>query len=71
MVADKIDALDGFPASLRNKILHIILSHHGKGEWGSPIEPKFLEAIAFHQIDNCDAQIKGALQEKAITNSED
>ena len=36
---------------------HIVLSHHGKGEWGSPVSPKILEAQIIHQIDMIDANI--------------
>lgn len=56
MVASRIEKLDGFPEDLRKKILHIILSHHGKLENGSPIEPKFPEALAFAMIDDSDAK---------------
>jgi len=38
-------------------ILHCILSHHGKKEWGSPVEPKTMEAIMLHHADYQDAQI--------------
>lgn len=64
MVSDKIDTLDGFSPILRDKIIHLILSHHGKQEWGSPVEPKFPEAVALHYIDQCDAKIKDVIQKK-------
>ncbi|SFJ82831.1 3'-5' exoribonuclease YhaM family protein [Thermoflavimicrobium dichotomicum] len=35
---------------------HLVLSHHGKLEWGSPIEPRIPEAMALHMIDYMDAQ---------------
>jgi len=38
-------------------LLHMIVSHHGKPEWGSPIEPVMKEAIALHQADALDAQM--------------
>lgn len=34
-----------------------ILSHHGKQEWGSPVEPKLIEAELLHHIDNIDAKM--------------
>ena len=37
-------------------IQHVILSHHGKLEWGSPVVPKTLEALIVHQIDMLDAK---------------
>lgn len=62
MVADRIDMIDAFPNPQRQKILHMILSHHGKREWGSPVEPQFPEATALHHIDNMDAKLKMAIE---------
>lgn len=36
---------------------HMVLSHHGKGEWGSPVSPQLIEAHVLHQIDMMDAGI--------------
>lgn len=36
---------------------HLVLSHHGKGEWGSPKVPIIREAEVLHLIDNVDAKI--------------
>jgi len=41
---------------LRNSLLHLLVSHHGIMEWGSPIEPLTLEACLLHHADNLDAQ---------------
>lgn len=56
MANRKMDAIDGFPDDLRQRIIHMILSHHGELVMGSPIVPKTLEAIALAHIDNLDAQ---------------
>ena len=64
MVEDKIDRVDDFPIELKNKILHLILSHHGSQEAGSPVIPHFPEAVALHKIDDCDAQVKNSIQVK-------
>jgi len=64
MVEDKIDTLDDFPVKIKNKILHLILSHHGSQEAGSPVIPHFPEAVALHKIDDCDAQVKNSIQVK-------
>lgn len=37
---------------------HLILSHHGTMEWGSPVVPKCPEAVILHFVDNCDAKIE-------------
>ena len=68
MVADRIEGLDRFPEVLAQKILHMILSHHGRLEWGSPVKPKFPGAIALHHIDHIDSTIKYILQN--IENSD-
>lgn len=64
MIKEKMRTLD-IPQELSNKLLHIVLSHHGevKNGWGSPVNPKIPEAIALHHADNLDAKVKGKLQE--------
>lgn len=39
-------------------LTHLILSHHGQMEWGSPVEPKTPEAVLLHQIDMIDSRIE-------------
>ena len=48
------------PPSEKVKIhlIHLVLSHHGKIEYGSPVLPKTPEAIALHHIDNIDAKLE-------------
>lgn len=41
------------------QLIHLITSHHGTNEWGSPIIPKTLEAILLHQIDLLDSRVQG------------
>jgi 3'-5' exoribonuclease len=62
IVEEKIRAtekLTGEPFSetLKLRLLHMILSHHGEYEFGSPKLPMTLEAIALHYLDNLDAKI--------------
>ena len=52
----KMDAIADFPETLRMQIIHMVLSHHGEMEMGSPVVPKTLEAIVLAHIDNLDAQ---------------
>lgn len=59
LIEKEISKIDGFPQDLRNSLIHIILSHHGEYEFGSPKRPKFLEAIVFHFLDNLDSKIEG------------
>ncbi len=61
-IDERVEAIPGFPAELALKLKHMILSHHGQLEHGSPIVPMTIEAILLHYIDNLDAQARGALQ---------
>ncbi|MCF6149637.1 MAG: HD domain-containing protein [Candidatus Kuenenia sp.] len=69
MVNEKASKIEGFPQELLNVLLHLILSHHGEYEWGSPVKPGTLEAIALHYLDNLDAKMQGA--SKAISEHKD
>jgi len=62
LVEREIGAIEGFPVDLRLRLKHMILSHHGTLEHGSPIVPMTPEAILLHYIDNLDAQVRGTLQ---------
>jgi 3'-5' exoribonuclease len=53
-----IDAMPGFPELLRLHILHIVLSHHGKLEYGSPVVPKTPEALLVHYLDDLDGKLE-------------
>ena len=59
MVEEKLTELKKFPRELALRLKHMILSHHGEYEFGSPKRPKFLEAFVLHQIDDLDAKIIG------------
>lgn len=53
-----ISDIDGFPKKLENELLHCILAHHGKLEFGSPKVPALMEAMALHLADNADAKLQ-------------
>jgi len=59
MVDEKLAELKNFPQELALRLKHMILSHHGEHEFGSPKRPKFLEAFALHLLDDLDAKING------------
>jgi 3'-5' exoribonuclease len=52
-----IERLDGFPPELEQAILHIILSHHGSLEHGSPVVPCTREAMLVHMMDNLGGRL--------------
>lgn len=57
MLDQKLKELSDFPENLATQLRHMIVSHHGKREWGSPEPPKTLEAIVLHNLDMLDAQV--------------
>ncbi len=59
---DKIRQLQGFPNDLAIQLKHLLISHHGQYQWGSPRKPMTLEAIILHFLDNLDAKVQGVQQ---------
>lgn len=57
LVTKKIDALEGFPAELKTLVQHLLISHHGQYEFGSPKLPMFREAILLHYLDDLDSKM--------------
>jgi 3'-5' exoribonuclease len=58
MVQEKMRQIPDFPAELKGQIEHMILSHHGKVEFGSPKEPVFPEALVVHFLDEMDSKLE-------------
>ncbi|HEY0757749.1 MAG TPA: OB-fold nucleic acid binding domain-containing protein [Acidisarcina sp.] len=63
MIDRKIAALPAFPAALRLLLLHVILSHHGRYEFGSPKLPMIPEAMLFSYLDDLDAKMQSMRNE--------
>ena len=59
VLVEKAAAEIDFPQEELRQLVHLILSHHGKLEWGSPVKPKTIEAILLHQIDLLDSRVQG------------
>ncbi|MBM4271354.1 MAG: HD domain-containing protein [Deltaproteobacteria bacterium] len=57
MLDKKIAAVENFPEKLAVELRHLILSHHGSQEFGSPKRPKTLEAQIVHSVDDLDAKV--------------
>ena len=57
LVEKKASRILGFPSDLKDLLKHIILSHHGRLEYGSPKTPMFLEAFIVAAIDDLDSKI--------------
>jgi 3'-5' exoribonuclease len=58
MVGDKIRSVPDFPPRLRVLVEHMILSHHGHLEFGSPKVPQFPEALLLHYLDDLDSKME-------------
>ena len=59
LVQEKCKAIPGFPAPLAVLVEHLILSHHGSHEFGSPSLPQFPEAVVLNFIDDLDSKMAG------------
>ncbi|MDD5451925.1 MAG: HD domain-containing protein [Desulfovibrionales bacterium] len=57
MVQEKIEAIPHFPEDKAMLLKHLILSHHGEYETGSPKRPKTAEAFVLHLLDDLDAKV--------------
>jgi 3'-5' exoribonuclease len=57
LVRRTVERIDGFPPDLAQAVLHIILSHHGSLEHGSPVVPCTREATIVHMIDNLGGRL--------------
>ena len=58
MLHAKLAQVPGFPAGLKTLIEHLIISHHGKYEFGSPKLPMFPEALMLHYLDDLDSKME-------------
>ena len=58
MLQAKLAFLPGFPEELKTLIEHLIISHHGQYEFGSPKLPMFPEALMLHYLDDLDSKME-------------
>ncbi len=70
MIEAKIAQMPQFPPRLRTLLLHLVLSHHGRLEFGSPKLPMTAEALLLHYLDDLDAKMQTLRSEfaKALSN---
>ncbi len=59
-VTKKMDSIEGFPPDLKMLIKHLLISHHGQYEFGSPKLPMFREALVLHYLDDLDSKMAAA-----------
>jgi 3'-5' exoribonuclease len=58
MLHKKLSHIPGFPDELKILIEHLIISHHGQYEFGSPKLPMFPEALMLHYLDDLDSKME-------------
>ncbi len=57
MIKDKCDQIPDFPKDIASCLKHLVLSHHGRYEFGSPALPMMLEAFVLNFLDDLDAKV--------------
>ncbi len=58
MVQDKLSQLPDFPPEIKTLVEHLIISHHGQYQFGSPKLPMFPEALMLHYLDDLDSKME-------------
>jgi 3'-5' exoribonuclease len=58
MLQAKIAQVPGFPDKLKTLVEHLVISHHGQYEFGSPKLPMFPEALMLHYLDDLDSKME-------------
>lgn len=71
MVYEKIRGIPNFPEKIKTHIVHLILAHHGRLEFGSPKLPMTMEAIMVHYLDDMDSKLQGVMDLAAKESSLD
>ncbi len=59
-VTERMNAIEGFPPAYKTLIKHLLISHHGEYEFGSPKLPMFREALVLHYLDDLDSKMGAA-----------
>ena len=69
MVEQKVAQVEGFPPRLKLLVQHLILSHHGRLEFGSPKLPMIPEAMLLHYLDDLEAKMQTMRSELARSSA--
>jgi 3'-5' exoribonuclease len=70
-VSKAMDAIPGFPPRLKSVVQHLLISHHGQYEFGSPKLPMIREALVFHYMDDMDSKLAAVRAALSIPSGED
>jgi 3'-5' exoribonuclease len=66
-----IDKIENFPAPLKTVVQHLLISHHGQYEFGSPKLPMIREAMVFHYLDDLDSKLAAVRVALATPSGDD
>ncbi|OLC89629.1 MAG: hypothetical protein AUH86_25185, partial [Acidobacteria bacterium 13_1_40CM_4_58_4] len=69
-VSKAMDAIEGFPTNLKTVVQHLLISHHGEYEFGSPKLPMIREALVFHYLDDLDSKLAAVRTALALESGE-
>jgi len=69
-VSRAMDVIEAFPANLKTVVKHLLISHHGEYEFGSPKLPMIREALVFHYLDDLDSKLAAARSALALESGE-
>jgi len=59
-VTERMNSIEGFPPDYKTLVKHLLISHHGHYEFGSPKLPMFREALVLHYLDDLDSKMGAA-----------
>jgi 3'-5' exoribonuclease len=59
-VTERMNSIEGFPPDCKTLVKHLLISHHGQYEFGSPKLPMFREALVLHYLDDLDSKMGAA-----------
>ncbi|HSM59089.1 MAG TPA: HD domain-containing protein [Candidatus Sulfomarinibacteraceae bacterium] len=71
MVEKAAQDVEGLKPEQLRHLIHLLASHHGTQEWGSPVIPKTLEAVLLHQLDLLDSRVQGFFDHLNNDNSDE
>ena len=69
-VSKAMDAIEGFPPNLKTVVQHLLISHHGQYDFGSPKLPMIREALVFHYLDDLDSKLAAVRAALALDTGE-
>jgi 3'-5' exoribonuclease len=66
-----MEEIEGFPAKLKAVVQHVLISHHGQYEFGSPKLPMIREALVFHYLDDMDSKMAAVRAAMLVDSGEE